>query len=687
MLSQWHVEEMVELLRRRYPAWDGFDHPPFVADEVQPKQQTVEKARELLSESALMRLLTAWRYDELIDRLEQLGRDSNLLWNRVPQQGDLAILYHPRLERAEFGLQMRQLLYGRALTAQRVQQFSRYASRQGLPNRWPFPTYFLFLTHPERELFIRPQIARWFLQFVGLANRYTPYPNGDLYATLLEQALALRSGLAPFGPRDMVDVQSFLWVAARESDRHAAGLDVWGQVELDVPATAPVSAYQIGGAGSTLREGLPEGAETAGEVSVPTVGELLEPLFQAFKLLGGAAAVGQLEEKVAEILALSPAQQRVRQKPAHSSPRKLAYRLGWARTRLKNRGLIENVERGFWQLTEQGREADFAEDAERARAIQEAQSQPQEDDAVVAAALQMHERRASYGAPAYAVELHPPYPLAELASDTGYSEKTLQLWLQGLARKGQIIFYGPPGTGKTFLARRLARHLVGGSDGIVDIVQFHPAYTYEDFMQGIRPVTGPDGTLQYEMVAGRFLRFCEVARERQGHCVLIVDEINRANLARVFGELMYLLEYREQAIPLAAGGLFSIPANVRLIGTMNTADRSTAVVDHALRRRFAFVSLPPNFDLLRRYHEEHETAFPVEPLIQLLHRVNDAIDDPHYALGITPFLLPDLGVQIADIWRMEIEPYLEELFFDRQQQLERFRWENVRGPFMGAEEQ
>jgi 5-methylcytosine-specific restriction protein B len=87
-------------------------------------------------------------------------------------------------------------------------------------------------------------------------------------------------------------------------------------------------------------------------------------------------------------------------------------------------------------------------------------------------------------------------------------------------------------------------------------------------------------------------------------CVLIIDEINRANLARVFGELMYLLEYRDSAIPLAGGGTLPIPTNVYIVGRMNTADRSIALVDHALRRRFAFLELQPDYNLLRHYHEQ-----------------------------------------------------------------------------------
>ena len=270
---------------------------------------------------------------------------------------------------------------------------------------------------------------------------------------------------------------------------------------------------------------------------------------------------------------------------------------------------------------------------------------------------------------------NPEYALTRCAEDTGFSEAILAQWSRALDRKGQAIIYGPPGTGKTFVAEHLARHVIGGGDGFQDLVQFHPAYAYEDFIQGIRPKTKDDGQLDYPVVAGRFLEFCRKASNCIGRCVLIIDEINRANLARVFGELMYLLEYRDQQIPLASGGYLRIPANVRIIGTMNTADRSIALVDHALRRRFAFLSLYPNYEILRSYHKD--TEFDVDPLIKVLENLNRQIGDRHYEVGITFFLRKDLTTHIEDIWRMEIEPYLEEYFFDQADKVDEFRWEKV----------
>jgi MoxR-like ATPase len=278
----------------------------------------------------------------------------------------------------------------------------------------------------------------------------------------------------------------------------------------------------------------------------------------------------------------------------------------------------------------------------------------------------------------------PEYSLATCAAETGFDVATLETWVRAINRKGQAIIYGPPGTGKTFMAERLATHLIGGGDGFRELVQFHPAYAYEDFMQGLRPQPTESGGLHYPLVPGRFLKFCEKAATRTGLCVLIVDEINRANLARVFGELMYLLEYRQdkdkrkREIPLAGGGTLRIPEHVRLIGTMNTADRSLAHVDHALRRRFASIPLYPRYEILSDFHSKEKTGFATNGLVEQLKKVNEAIADRNYHIGVSFFLRKDLATQLRDIWQMEIEPYLEDYFFDQPEKFAQFRWDDVK---------
>lgn len=264
------------------------------------------------------------------------------------------------------------------------------------------------------------------------------------------------------------------------------------------------------------------------------------------------------------------------------------------------------------------------------------------------------------------------YTIAECSADTGIKEDELERWIAAINRKGQAIFYGPPGTGKTYTAKLIAKHIISGGSGITETIQFHPAYSYEDFMQGIRPLTDDSGNLRYKNIPGRFMEFCRRVGDLEGVSVLLIDEINRSNISRVFGELMYLLEYRNEEISLAGGGPFKIPKNIRIIGTMNTADRSIALVDHALRRRFAFIPLQPNIDILREYHGK--IGFNSKGLIGVLDRLNRDINDPHYLVGTSFFLREDIACVLSDIWEMEIEPYLEEYFFDQPETVDKYRW-------------
>jgi 5-methylcytosine-specific restriction protein B len=233
-----------------------------------------------------------------------------------------------------------------------------------------------------------------------------------------------------------------------------------------------------------------------------------------------------------------------------------------------------------------------------------------------------------------------------------------------------VVFYGPPGTGKTFLAKKTALALTGMSDPGLDsrwrLVQFHPSYSYEDFVQGLRPALEAKD-LHYKLVPGPFHQLCKQAENDPDHFyVLIVDEINRGDPARIFGELLYALEYRGERIELASGGELAVPPNLVILGTMNSVDRSVALVDYALRRRFAFVRVDPDPE-----------AIPSTRLGGLLEAFNEWLVsqlDPEHAVGHSFFVNPSLAklpedVAVQRIWSHDVRPLLEEYFFGQPDRL------------------
>ena len=284
-------------------------------------------------------------------------------------------------------------------------------------------------------------------------------------------------------------------------------------------------------------------------------------------------------------------------------------------------------------------------------------------------------------AAAAAGEERPPVSLEavadELLCDLAFIEDIEKL----LDDKGQVIFQGPPGTGKTYAARKLAASLAGSTDR-VRLVQFHPSYAYEDFVQGYRP-TLREGQAGFELRNGPLLNMAERAREEpDARHFLVIDEINRGNLAKVFGELYFLLEYRGEEIRLQySDEPFSLPWNLFIIGTMNTADRSIALVDLALRRRFHFVEFhpgePPVKGLLRRWLKDH--AEGMGWVADLLDRANEKLQDEQGAIGPSYFMRNGLDEEMARlIWKHNVRPYIEEQLFGQQDRIDEFDLDKLR---------
>jgi MoxR-like ATPase len=252
-----------------------------------------------------------------------------------------------------------------------------------------------------------------------------------------------------------------------------------------------------------------------------------------------------------------------------------------------------------------------------------------------------------------------------------------------LRDKGQIVLYGPPGTGKTFVAKRFARALAQDDPDRVEIVQFHPSTSYEDFFEGIRPRT-EDGKVVYDVVEGPLARIARKATtDRQHDHVLVIDEINRANLPKVLGELLFLLEYRDEAVATLYREEFKLPSNLLIIGTMNTADRSIALIDAAMRRRFHFRPFFPNEEpvagVLRRWLSEQSLPLDVADLLDAINEELTQDLGRDLQLGPSHFMRADLDDDILGlVWRANVEPFIEDHLFDQPSLIARYRWEQVR---------
>lgn len=284
----------------------------------------------------------------------------------------------------------------------------------------------------------------------------------------------------------------------------------------------------------------------------------------------------------------------------------------------------------------------------------------------------------------YDVDL-PKYTIENLKSDSFIDDEKLEKMVSYLDRKKNIILQGPPGTGKTFVAKKLAYALMGEKDDSrIEMVQFHQSVSYEDFIQGYRPTESGS----FKLKNGNFYKLCARAlKNTDKSYFFIIDEINRGNLSKIFGELLMLIESDKRSQEFAINLMYSdseesrfyVPPNVHIIGTMNTADRSLAVVDYALRRRFAFFDLIPEFSdkfkgFLKGVNVENAL---IDKISNRMNRLNAEIAEDlgvGFRIGHS-FFTPNSETipnndWFTDVVEFEIKPLLDEYYFDDSNQVD-----------------
>jgi 5-methylcytosine-specific restriction protein B len=281
--------------------------------------------------------------------------------------------------------------------------------------------------------------------------------------------------------------------------------------------------------------------------------------------------------------------------------------------------------------------------------------------------------------------------LAALADDLLVSNEFIVEIVDLLRAKGQIIFYGPPGTGKTWVARALAKALAPDPTRRA-LVQFHPSTSYEDFFEGFRPEES-GGQLSYQLRKGPLALMAERAESAPGIThVLVIDELNRANLPKVFGELLFLLEYRDEQVRTIyrPDDAFSLPENLLFVGTMNTADRSIALVDAALRRRFHFIPFFPDdgemAGLLQRWLQREKQPTWVADLVEFVNaELVQELGGPDLQIGPSYFMTDNVEAKLPKIWKYNVEPLIQDQLFGQSSKIKAFSYAEVLKRFRGEQ--
>ena len=403
----------------------------------------------------------------------------------------------------------------------------------------------------------------------------------------------------------------------------------------------------------------------------------------ALRELGGYANRQDVHEKVIELYEVS--EEDLSQK-LKSGASKVLNDIDWARNFLRYEGILSSgSSTGIWELSELGKKIIISDDlaGKIIAKWSKINAAKRDNEPIPEIDLSAFYEYLSIKTP----ELK-KYERADFLSEVFMSTERYDTLRALLLKKKNLILQGAPGVGKTFAARRLAYSIMGYKDeSRVEFIQFHQNYSYEDFIMGYKPAGD-----SFELEPGIFYEFCKKASEdKERPYFFIIDEINRGNMSKIFGELLMLIEsdYREREIKLAYNKKsFYVPENLYIIGMMNTADRSLAMIDYALRRRFSFYTMEPGF--ASEGFQDYQKKFKNDVFDALIERIRDLNMEitkdsslgSGFCIGHSYFCGQ---TDVTDEWMQsvveyDILPMLEEYWFDEPAKLQ--KWQNIlRGVF------